>query len=160
MSAIVTTLFVLIGPFAGQDMNINGHQFIGGKLEFRGSVEQTGYLTNLFSYYAAFPEAEATRLEEEAALERALGPIAPITPEGDGLPPAGDSKPPVIDETPKPTLAEAIGMLDPENDSHWTSNNLPGLDDLERLTGVNVTRADVNAIAEGFTRAKARAAKA
>ena len=60
----------------------------------------------------------------------------------------------------KPTLAEAIGMLDPDVDSHWTSNNLPGLDDLERLTGKKVSRADVEAIAAGYTRAKAKAAKA
>lgn len=63
-------------------------------------------------------------------------------------------------DAPKPTLAEAIGLLDPEVDSHWTSNNLPGLDDLERLTGTKVSRQDVEAIASGYTRAKARQAKA
>jgi hypothetical protein len=91
--------------------------------------------------------------------------IGMLDPEVD--PPAGD--PPVVGSTTndkdvpadpaKPTLAEAIGMLDPEVDSHWTSNNLPGLDDLERLTGKKHTRADVDAIADGYTRAKARAAK-
>lgn len=59
----------------------------------------------------------------------------------------------------KPTLSEAIGMLDPDVDSHWTSNNLPGLDDLERLTGKKVSCQEVEAIAAGYTRAKARAAK-
>lgn len=70
------------------------------------------------------------------------------------------AKPADADDTAKPTLAEAIGMLDPEVDSHWTSNNLPGLDDLERLTGKKVTRQEVEAIAAGYTRAKARQAKA
>ncbi|URA06999.1 hypothetical protein P9A47_gp31 [Xanthomonas phage Elanor] len=60
----------------------------------------------------------------------------------------------------KPTLAEAIGLLDPDNDAHWTSNNLPGLDDLEKLTGKKVARAEVEEIASGYTRAKARQAKA
>jgi hypothetical protein len=65
-----------------------------------------------------------------------------------------------LSDAPKPTLAEAIGLLDPEVDSHWTSNNLPGLDDLERLTGKKVSRQEVDAIASGYTRAKARQAKA
>ena len=58
----------------------------------------------------------------------------------------------------KPTLGEAIGQLDPEDDKHWTSNNLPTLDVLESMTGKKVARSDVDAVAEGYTRAKARAA--
>lgn len=59
----------------------------------------------------------------------------------------------------KPSLAEAIGLLDPEVDAHWTSNNLPNLEHLGELTGKKVARDEVNAVAEGYTRAKARAAK-
>ncbi len=59
----------------------------------------------------------------------------------------------------KPTLGEAIGSLDPENDKHWTSNNLPALDVLEALTGKKVARSEVDSVADGYTRAKARAAK-
>lgn len=58
-----------------------------------------------------------------------------------------------------PTLAEAVGSLDPENDAHWTSNNLPSLESLLVLTGQKSSRADVDAIAEGYTRTKARAAR-
>lgn len=57
---------------------------------------------------------------------------------------------------PKPTLGEAIGLLDPESDAHWTSNNLPSLDVLSDLTGTKVARADVDGVADGYTRAKAR----
>lgn len=74
--------------------------------------------------------------------------------------PVDQTNPPNLDDTTKPSLAEAIGLLDPENDQHWTSNNLPGLDDLEKLTGKKVTRQEVDAIASGYTRAKARQAKA
>lgn len=70
---------------------------------------------------------------------------------------AHDSNPP--QDQAKPTLAEAIGQLDPEVDAHWTSNNLPSLDVLTELTGSKVGRADVEAVADGYTRAKARAAK-
>lgn len=59
----------------------------------------------------------------------------------------------------KPSLAEAIGQLDPETDAHWTSNNLPNLEHLSELIGKKVARDEVNAVAEGYTRAKARAAK-
>lgn len=59
----------------------------------------------------------------------------------------------------KPSIAEAIGQLDPENDAHWTSNNLPSLDHLGELVGKKVARGEVDAVAEGYTRAKARAAK-
>lgn len=70
---------------------------------------------------------------------------------------AHDPNPP--QDPQKPTLAEAIGLLDPEVDAHWTSNNLPSLDILSEQVGKKVGRADVDAVAEGYTRAKARAAK-
>lgn len=59
----------------------------------------------------------------------------------------------------KLSLAEAIGALDPENDEHWTSNNLPSLDFLATLTGKKPSRDDVETLADGYTRAKARSAK-
>lgn len=70
---------------------------------------------------------------------------------------AHDPNPP--QDPQKPTLAEAIGLLDPEVEAHWTSNNLPSLDILSEQVGKKVGRADVDAVAEGYTRAKARAAK-
>lgn len=60
----------------------------------------------------------------------------------------------------KPSLGEAIGLLDPNEDKHWTSNNLPNLEHLGELIGKKVARAEVDAVAEGYTRAKARAARA
>ena len=78
------------------------------------------------------------------------GIIAAYTPDSvlfDAIPPA------------RTVGGEAIGQLDPEDDKHWTSNNLPALDVLESMTGKKVARSDVDAVAEGYTRAKARAAK-
>lgn len=66
---------------------------------------------------------------------------------------------PSQDDSAKPSLGEAIGQLDPETDAHWTSNNLPAIDYLSSVTGTKVTRADVDAIAAGYTRAKARQAR-
>lgn len=57
------------------------------------------------------------------------------------------------------TLGEAIGLLDPENAAHWTSNNLPALDVLSAQVGRQVARAEVEELAPGYTRAAARKAK-
>jgi hypothetical protein len=57
------------------------------------------------------------------------------------------------------SLAEAIGHLNGNDDAHWTSNNRPSLEYLATLLGKTPTRAEVNAIAEGYTRAKAKAAQ-
>lgn len=91
--------------------------------------------------------AEAKALADKEALDKALG--------GNSTSSSGG----IADESTKPTLAEAIGQLDPENESAWTSNNLPAIDLLSELTGLKVTRSDVEATAAGYTRAKARAAR-
>lgn len=101
----------------------------------------------------------------------------PVVPQG-GVVEAG--KPALVGETPretvvekpleedkplegdarKLTLAEAIGLLDPEVDDHWTSNNLPALDVLSDLMGgMKVGRADVEDVASGYTRSAARKAR-
>ena len=145
--ASVTQKFVLVGPHAGKTLNVNGHEFVDGEYTFQGSAEQVGTLSRIFADYAALPEeqAELAQLKaEKTAQTQGQAPQAPQAP----TEPAG-----------KPTLGEAIGQLDPEDDKHWTSNNLPALDVLEAMTGKKVARSDVDAVAEGYTRAKARAAK-
>lgn len=165
-----TQKFVLVGPHAGKSMAVNGHEFVDGEFVFQGSDAQIATLTNVFSFYGAVP-AEKAELEQLRA-EKSQAPQAPSTPadpEGDkggeqtqapAAPVGSDTNDKDVKDPVLPTLAEAIGMLDPENDAHWTSNNLPGLDDLSKLTGKSVSRADVEAIAAGYTRAKARQAKA
>lgn len=166
MSGTTSQKFVLVGPHAGKSMAVNGHEFVDGEFTFQGSSAQIAVLANVLSFYGAVP-AEKAELEqlraEKSQGEQTQAPAGDQTQTQTQTPaaPVGsatndkDVKDPVL-----PTLAEAIGMLDPENDAHWTSNNLPGLDDLERLTGKKVTRQEVDAIASGYTRAKARQAKA
>lgn len=156
MSGTTSQKFVLVGPHAGKSMAVNGHEFVDGEFTFQGSSAQIAVLANIFGFYGAVP-AEKAELEQLRA-EKSQGeqtqtqtPAAPVGSDTNDK----DVKDPVL-----PTLAEAIALLDPEVDSHWTSNNLPGLDDLERLTGKKVTRQEVDAIASGYTRAKARQAKA
>lgn len=53
-------------------------------------------------------------------------------------------------------LVKAIKKLDPKDDSHWTSAGLPAMVAVEGFYGsADITRADVEAAAPGFTRASA-----
>lgn len=51
------------------------------------------------------------------------------------------------------TLAEALELLDPAEDSHWTADGLPAIAVLKELTGSHVTREEVTNLRPGFTRA-------
>lgn len=147
--ASVNQKFVLVGPHAGQTMHVNGHEFVDGEMTFQGSAEQAATLERVFEFYGAMTA-------EKAELHALRGEQKPAKPASQTTAPAA----PVADaQVGKPTLGEAIGALDPENDKHWTSNNLPALDVLEELTGKKVARDEVNSVADGYTRAKARAAK-
>jgi type II secretory pathway pseudopilin PulG len=172
MSKSATQVYVLVGAFAGQSLAVNGHQFEEGKYTFRGNEEQVSVLTRIFSNYGAFPEGEqaeaehqayvaALQAQQEAAKQSPQQqPQAPASEQAKaaetGSTTANDAK---VVEPAKPTLGEAIAQLDPAEDMHWTSNNLPSTDALEAITGGKVSRADVEAVASGYTRAKAKAAR-
>lgn len=49
-------------------------------------------------------------------------------------------------------IKETLALLDSGDDSHWTDDGLPRLDVVSSLSGVKVTRDDVNQIAPGFSR--------
>lgn len=50
------------------------------------------------------------------------------------------------------SLAGALASLDPANDADWTSSGLPRIEALEALTGVPVSRADVDDLAPDLRR--------
>lgn len=51
------------------------------------------------------------------------------------------------------TLIEALQALDIANDEHWTKEGLPLLAVLHEMTGADVSRADITAVAPAFNRA-------
>ncbi len=82
-------------------------------------------------------------------------------PGGDGqqaqLNPAGDPPPPEVNTK----LQKAVQSLDPADDNHWTRDGKPAMSAVEKLYGsAGITRADVEAVAPGWTREKAKAAAA
>lgn len=50
------------------------------------------------------------------------------------------------------TLIEALQALDIANDEHWTKEGLPLLAVLNAMTGADVSRADITAVAPAFNR--------
>lgn len=173
--ASVNQKFVLVGPHAGQTMHVNGHEFVDGEMTFQGSAEQAATLERVFEFYGAMTAEKA----ELHALRGEQKPADNKLPESGARVDSGASggqadaqgsatsteAVKLAQDAPngapdaKLSLAEAIGLLDPGVDAHWTSNNLPSLEHLGELTGKKVARDEVNAVAEGYTRAKARAAK-
>lgn len=102
------------------------------------------------------PQDEPATPAEQAAEQQ--GEQAAEQPKQEGTD-AEPKKESIKDESEKPTLGEAVAELDPNADADWTSNNLPSIERLSAITGVKVTRAEVDAVAEGYTRARARQAK-
>ena len=143
-----TQEFRLVGPHAGKDMIVNGHEFVDGEYHYSGNEEQIKALTNVFSCYAAFtPEA----IEQMGLDVTAPAPDATVVGSADNKPNDGKSELLL-------NLADAIAALDPANEAHWTGTGLPAMAAIEDLMGdKTVTRADVEAQAGGYTRDKARA---
>ncbi len=171
-------LYVLVGPHKGKTMTVNGHEFVDGEFMYYGNPEQITVLTRVFSNYAALPvdaaELQALRLAvtQQAAAAPVVQQAAAVVEEAPAAASEADELAMMLGADPAategsgnpvpelPTLAEAVGQLDPEVDAHWTSNNLPSIDFLTTLTGKKPTRGEVEGVAEGYTRAKARSARA
>jgi hypothetical protein len=158
-----TQKYVLIGPHKGKTLLVNGHPFVDGEYVYQGSVNDCANLAKLFGFYGAVTAAEAELIEANekiaALTKQAHGTSGNGMVEKTGQPSlvGGDLPPPQPPAAPpKPTLAEAISHHSWEQETHWTSNNLPSLEFLAEITGKKPTRADVEAIAEGYTRAKAK----
>lgn len=92
------------------------------------------------------------------AAETASGEAGSV-PDGDGQP-AGvteGAKEPAPELNTK--LQKAVLGLDVEDDSHWTKDGKPAMTAVEKLYGsAGITRADVEAVAPGYDRDKAKAA--
>ena len=180
MSKSAAQLFVIEAASAGlmsarEPRLIAGHVFIDGQFLFRGNEEQVATLTRIFSFYGVVPAGTDGKPagEPQADLESAKpGPAegsssgTGTTDEAGDLNEDGTVKEPVLSDDAalaaalgELSLGEAISKLDPDNEDHWTSNNLPSLEALAALVGKKVSRDEVTALADGYTRVRARAAR-
>jgi hypothetical protein len=151
--------FVLVGPHAGKDLAVSGHEFKGGQYHFEGSGEQIETLTRIFGFYSAVPEGEALEHAINGPDDSNKQPQQPQQPQEPAKSQTNEDGSLTNEALAQVPLAEAIGKLDPAVDGDWTSSNLPSLDALEKLMGKKPSRDDVNAVADGYTRAKAKAAR-
>jgi TolA-binding protein len=56
-------------------------------------------------------------------------------------------------------ILQALGLLDPTNDDHWTEDGLPRVDVVKELTGLkDIKRGDITGLAPELTRDSVRAA--
>lgn len=161
--------FIMVGPHAGKTVQFRDYHFVNGRFTFDGSSSEAESLARILRQWGAFPEADAKTLTAPPAdvgRDGNLGPASEASEE-QTEPESQTEAAEEQEAAPEPAtaapetsaaldLAEAIGTLDPANTDHWTSNNLPAVDHLSDLTGGKVTRADVEAVAPGYTRAKAR----
>lgn len=86
-------------------------------------------------------EAGVAQDEGTATTEPETGDAGTVS-NGDGQPEELNAK-----------LLKAVQSLDPKDDSHWTKDGKPAMTAVEKLYGAaDVTRADVEAVAPGFTR--------
>lgn len=207
MSALIQTIFILVGALAGKTVKLGKFQFTDGQLTVNATPEETALLAralerNWQAYPKGHPALESTKQEPSDDGKRDLppGPTGSdgdadvhggVQPEGAGPeaggeageggghagPEAGeaaelaqgDGQPAGVseaaadakkDDEPKAEvnvkLQKAIKKLDPKDDTHWTAAGLPAMSAVEGFYGAaDITRADVEAAAPGYTRAVA-----
>jgi hypothetical protein len=144
--------FILVGPNAGKSGVWGGYAFENGICIVQGQIEGINAAAGLLSrFYGAYPATIAAAMKARGVTDPAL-----LDVEAEEVPTVEPLLPQELTLAEK--IAEALKKLDPANDDHWTSNNLPALDEIGELLGQDVTRAQVNEVAQGYTRAAARAA--
>lgn len=131
----------LTGPFEGKTIVLNGRQFVDGILKLEGKLSDSEGLITYFerAYQAELVMATGGDKDDQMRNE---GKNGVSQTEGE------------VNEK----LLAAVMKLDPANDEHWTQGGDPAISAIEVLYGsAGVKRADIKAVAPGFTREVAKA---
>lgn len=100
----------------------------------------------------------ADEIEDDGSIRVA----EPPAPAEEPPPPAEEvavvAQEPDVEETDI-DLAEAVSKLLPDVDDHWTPQGLPSLAAVQELVGRKVVRREVDAVARGYNRSAAQAAR-
>lgn len=186
MSTVQTT-FVLTGPLAGQTINLGSlpYRFAEGRTTLIAPVEEMPlHAQFLERNWQAYPEGHEALKEtnhgQRDIQQNTSGTQGDLQPNGEGAAPGGDSDAGQGDAGPatgneagelapegdgqapqlNEKLQKAVLGLDPADDTHWTKDGKPAMTAVEKLYGsAGITRADVEAVAPGHTRDKAKAAQ-
>lgn len=172
---IVTKEVVLVGPNKGKSMILAGVEFKDGKATLSGPLSD---VEKMFKYlhrcwqvqYAdqvggddgnvqdtpdpdenGAPRGDSGEGEQGSAQEGATDGSEPAGTDVHGQ--DGQANPPVTNQR----LLDAVMKLDPENDEHWTKIGKPAMSAVEGFYGsADITRADIEAAAPGYTRETAK----
>jgi len=156
---VVSKEIVLVGPHKGKTIVLGGIQFKDGSTTLTGpeaDVEkQFKYLHRCWQVQYADQVEEA----EDGSVQDTSSPDENGAPQGDsgegeqGSAQEGAADAPVTNQR----LLDAVMKLDPENDEHWTRIGKPAMQAVEGFYGsADITRADIEAAAPGFTRETAQ----
>ena len=171
MSTIIQTTFVLTGALAGRTIRLGSQPYVfeNGRLTITAPAEEIAlHARFLERNWQAYPEGHPA-LEGQADGQRDLQegsqPDGQLPVHGDVQPNGGATDGDGQQAQPNPEvntkLQKAVLGLDPADDTHWTKDGKPAMTAVEKLYGsAAITRADVEAVAPGWTREKAKAAAA
>lgn len=173
---------VMVGAYEGQDVTLSlgltEYKFTEGRITLEGSDTEVEALTRVLGLnFQALPEgsAELAAKQEEVANARQVQEHGEVRDgEGDIQGGAGEGSKVTTDTGNGGTddaaktreagagdatrdgsraIVEALSKLDTADDSHWNADGKPKMAALEALLGrTDVTRAQVEAAAPGFTR--------
>ena len=172
MSTVIQTTFVLTGPLAGRTIRLGSqpYPFDNGRLTITAPAEEVAlHARFLERNWQAYPEGHPALKEvpdgprdlQEGSQPDGQQPVhSDVQPNGEGQPAVltDPVKEPTVELNTK--LQKAVLGLDPADDTNWTKDGKPAMTAVEKLYGsAGITRADVEAVAPGHTRDKAKAAQ-
>ena len=172
MSTVIQTTFVLTGPLAGRTIRLGSqpYPFDNGRLTITAPAEEVAlHARFLERNWQAYPEGHSALkelpdgpgdLQDGSPLDGQPAVHRDVQPNGEGQPAVltDPVKEPTVELNTK--LQKAVLGLDPADDTHWTKDGKPAMTAVEKLYGsAGITRADVEAVAPGHTRDKAKAAQ-
>ena len=170
MSTIIQTTFVLTGALAGRTIRLGSqpYAFEKGRLTVTAPAEEVAlHARFLERNWQAYPEGHPA-LKDVPEGQPVSSDVQPNVggTEAGGVPDGDGQQAVLTDPVKEPTvelntkLQKSVLALDPADETHWTKDGKPAMTAVEKLYGsAGITRADVEAVAPGHTRDKAKAAQ-
>lgn len=144
--SLTAVKFVLVGPRAGQTVELAGRRFTDGvHTHLVAAVSEVGRETEMvakrLAYESAFLDGSPAKAAAELAWARLMGAEAAELIALESKANEQPALPPVKPEEPKEPdfenqkLVDAIRSLDPADNKHWTKEGLPMIGPVEKAYG-------------------------
>lgn len=162
----IVTRFILVGGYAGQTINLGGHNFVEGVFEYGPNPDgvipseeerrlKADYLAKCYQAYPEGSQAHADELER-LGLELPESPGISV-PEREAAEQQKAGEQATTSRARQGAVRTALAKLDPKDDSHWTSAGLPSVEAVRALAGQDdISRDDIKQLAPNLTRDEAK----